>query len=147
MRKINNIVVHCTGGPATQTVSDIKAEFKRKGWKNPGYHYLIDKEGTITQLLDLSKVANGVKGHNSDSVHVAYIGGIGSLKNENDTRTGEQKKSLLQIIKKLHKDFPEAQIKGHRDFSPDQNHNGIIDPWERIKACPCFDAMEEYKGI
>jgi N-acetylmuramoyl-L-alanine amidase len=27
------------------------------------------------------------------------------------------------------------------------NHNGVVDPWERIKECPCFDAMTEYMDI
>ena len=36
---------------------------------------------------------------------------------------------------------------GHRDISPDLNHNGVVDPWERIKECPCFDAMTEYMDI
>lgn len=38
-------------------------------------------------------------------------------------------------------------VVGHRDISPDLNHNGIVDPWERIKACPCFDAKVEYKEL
>ena len=36
---------------------------------------------------------------------------------------------------------------GHRDISPDKNGNGKIDTWEYIKACPCFNAMEEYKDL
>ena len=28
-----------------------------------------------------------------------------------------------------------------------QNHNGRVDSWERIKECPCFDAIEEYQDI
>jgi hypothetical protein len=43
--------------------------------------------------------------------------------------------------------YPKAIIMGHRDTSKDTNHNGIIDPWERIKECPCFDAMVEYKDL
>ena len=27
------------------------------------------------------------------------------------------------------------------------NHNGRIDTWERIKECPCFDAIDEYSGV
>jgi N-acetylmuramoyl-L-alanine amidase len=43
--------------------------------------------------------------------------------------------------------FPKAQIKGHRDFSPDLNKDGKITSNEWIKQCPCFDAMVEYKTI
>ena len=38
-------------------------------------------------------------------------------------------------------------IKGHRDVSPDKNKNGIIESWERIKECPSFDAIPEYKNL
>lgn len=145
MRKIERIFVHCTASRQNATVNDIKAEFKRKGWKNPGYHYLIDKDGVIHQLLDESKVSNGVKGYNSTSINVAYIGGIDSSGKGIDNRTEQQKKSLKSLLKMLHSRYPEAVIMGHRDISPDSNGNGIVDPWERIKECPCFDAMDEYK--
>lgn len=147
MRKIERIFVHCTAGSQKATVNDVKAEFKRKGWKNPGYHYLVDKYGVITQLLDDSKVSNGVKGYNSTSINVAYTGGIDENGKGTDNRTEAQKKSLRNILKILHKRYPEARIMGHRDISPDQNKNGIVDSWERIKECPCFDAIEEYKDL
>lgn len=145
MRKIERIFVHCTASNQNATVNDIKAEFKRKGWKNPGYHYLIDKDGVIHQLLDDSKVSNGVKGYNSTSINVAYIGGIDSSGKGVDNRTEQQKKSLRSLLKVLHSRYPDVQIMGHRDISPDTNGNGIVDPWERIKECPCFNAMDEYK--
>lgn len=147
MRKIERIFVHCTASSQNATVNDIKAEFKRKGWKNPGYHYLIDKDGVIHQLLDDSKVSNGVKGYNSTSINVAYIGGIDSSGKGIDNRTEEQKKSLRSLLKMLHFRYPEAVIMGHRDISPDSNGNGVVDPWERIKEYPCFDAMDEYKDL
>jgi hypothetical protein len=28
-------------------------------------------------------------------------------------------------------------------LSPDTNYNGIVDPWERIKECPCFEVKAE----
>ena len=79
MRKIQYIAVHCTAGSQRQTIADLQAEFKRKGWKNPGYHYVIALGGKITQLLDEEKISNGVKGFNSVSVNVAYIGGIDAI--------------------------------------------------------------------
>ena len=64
-----------------------------------------------------------------------------------DNRTDAQKASLISLLKELKGRYPKAVIQGHRDFSPDTNGNGIIDPWERIKECPCFDAKIEYKDI
>lgn len=160
MRTINRIFVHCTASwQDNTTVGSLKAEFKAKGWKNPGYHYVIFPGGRIEKLLEEEKVANGVKGYNSHSVHVAWVGGIryrnGKDKNGNlvrkivsdDNRTPEQKLALFDLLTKLKLKYRNAQIMGHRDISPDLNHNGVIDPWERIKDCPCYDAMVEYIDI
>lgn len=78
MRKIERIFVHCTAGNQKQTVADLKKEFKDKGWKNPGYHYIVLADGSIEQMLSEEQVSNGVKGYNSTSVNVAYTGGIDS---------------------------------------------------------------------
>lgn len=147
MRTIKRIFVHCTAGSRRQTVDDLRAEFKRKGWKNPGYHYVVMPDGTISQMLGEQFVSNGVKGYNSTSVNVAYVGGIDAKGEPTDNRTDEQKQSLVRLLKELKGRYPKAQILGHRDISPDTNHNGVVDPWERIKACPCFDAITEYKDI
>ena len=147
MRNIQYIAVHCTASHQSQTIEGLKQEFKRKGWVNPGYHYVVSPDGKSTQLLDEDKVSNGVKGFNSISINVAYIGGIDSNGKPIDNRTAEQKKSLRILLKMLHKKYPNAIIQGHRDFSPDLNRNGKIEPFEYIKACPCFNAKEEYSDI
>ncbi len=146
-RNIKYIAVHCTAGSQKQTIGDLRAEFKRKGWKNPGYHYVIGTDGLVTQMLDEYDVSNGVKGFNSVSINVAYIGGIDGQGKAVDNRTAEQKKSLRVLLKVLHKRYPKAVIQGHRDFSPDLNHNGKVDSFEWIKQCPCFNAKDEYKDI
>lgn len=148
MRKIERIFVHCTASSQKATVQSILAEFRKKKWRVPGYHWLIDKDGKITQLVDENIVANGVKGYNSTSVHVAYIGGIDKQHpNGIDTRTKDQKAALEILLTQLHQRYPNAEILGHRDISPDTNHNGKVDSWERIKGCPCFDAKIEYAHI
>lgn len=148
MRKIERIFVHCTASSQKATVQSILAEFRKKKWRVPGYHWLIDKDGKITQLVDENIVANGVKGYNSTSVHVAYIGGIDKQHpNGIDTRTKDQKAALEILLTQLHQRYPNAEILGHRDISPDTNHNGKVDSWERIKECPCFDAKKEYAHI
>ena len=53
--------------------------------------------------------------------------------NPKDTRTPEQKESLLLIIKALKKLHPDATIHGHNEFA--------------AKACPCFNVKEEYCDI
>lgn len=140
MRKIERIFVHCTAGSQSQSIDDLKAEFRRKGWKSPGYHYVISPDGGFHQLLPIEQVSNGVQGYNSTAVNVAYIGGVDSHGNPVDNRTVEQKEVLVDLLRKLHDIFPSAQILGHRDiWGPDKNK------WK--KMCPCFDAVAEYKNL
>lgn len=151
MRTITRIFVHCTASwQETTTKESLLAEFKRKGWKNPGYHFVVFPDGKILRMLDEDRVANGVKGYNNISIHVAYVGGIadkdGKIKSV-DNRTVAQRVALYDLLTKLKLKYRAAQIMGHRDISPDLNNNGIVDPWERIKDCPCFDAMQEYMDI
>lgn len=136
MRKINFIAVHCTAGNQKANVNDLLSEFKRKGWKNPGYHYVVTADGVIHQLLTTDKVSNGVKGYNSQLVNIAYTGGIDLCTGKAvDNRTTAQKKSLRSLLRVLHTQFPEAVIQGHRDFP------GVA------KACPSFNAKQEYSDI
>lgn len=149
MRNITRIFLHCTASwQHSTTVESLKAEFKAKGWKNPGYHWVIFPDGKIVKLLEESKVANGVKGYNSNSIHVAWVGGINKEHPKGiDNRTPEQKLALFDLLTKIKLRYKDAMILGHRDISPDLNHNGVVDPWEYIKDCPCFDAMVEFMDI
>ena len=147
MRNIKYIAVHCTASSQHATIKELLLEFERKGWSKPGYHHIVDVNGKVFNTLSEDEVSNGVKGFNSNLINVAYIGGIDAKGKPVDKRTEEQKKSLLLLLKALKKKYPNAIIQGHRDFSPDTNKNGIVDPWERIKACPCFDAKVEYKNL
>lgn len=147
MRDVNIIFVHCTAGNQRQRITDLLAEFRRKGWKNPGYHYVVDADGVSHQLQSVEKIANGVSGYNAHSIHVAYLGGIDAKGRPVDNRTEAQKVELRELLTAIKRQFPEAKIMGHRDISPDVNHNGKVDPNERIKECPCFDAITEYADI
>ena len=42
----------------------------------------------------------------------------------------------------LQREYNILQMLGHRDTSPDLNGDGVIEPYEYVKACPCFDVRE-----
>jgi N-acetylmuramoyl-L-alanine amidase len=137
-RGIKYIAIHCTATQQNASVAAIQRYWKDSlGWKSPGYHLLIEPNGTINRLLDFNGVANGVKGFNNHSIHISYIGGITKEGKPLDNRTDAQKKAILLCINEVIEwsDNKCLIIQGHRDF-PNQN-----------KACPCFDAKAEYRGI
>lgn len=140
MRKIERIFVHCTAGSQKTTLKQLENEFKAKGWKSPGYHYVVFPDGKIEQMLDESKVSNGVRGYNSTSINVSYVGGVDSKLKPIDNRTDAQKASLITLLTELKSRYPDAHIMGHRDVWGK-------DPKKWQKWCPCFDAEAEYAEI
>lgn len=158
MRKIDFIFIHCSAGHSD--LEGVKrwwfgAKPNGMGWKVGGYHKWVDYDGLITDVYPLNTVTNGVRGINSNSVHICYRGGVQrkNVKVSEDTRTELQKVGILEAIRevleelKQYQDVSKIKILGHRDASPDKNGNGVIEPWERIKDCPSFDAIPEYQSI
>ena len=148
-RTITDIVIHCTATRAWQDYSadDLRRMHKAQGWADIGYHYVVRLDGTIEPGRDVDKIGAHVSGHNANSIGVVYVGGLDNQGKANDTRTENQENALLNLLLDLRRLYPSARISGHRDFSPDLNGNGTIEPWEWIKECPCFDAKAEYRRI
>jgi N-acetyl-anhydromuramyl-L-alanine amidase AmpD len=143
MRKIDIICIHCTATLPSATAQSILDGWRKKGWTSNGYHWLIDRFGIATRLQDDELVSNGVKGHNSRSIHICYIGGM--LKGKpTDTRTAEQKETLKMLVEQYLVKWPKAEVLGHRDLSPDLDKDGIVEPHEFVKSCPCYDVKKEY---
>ena len=150
MRKINLIVVHCSATPEGRdvTAADINKMHIARGFKKIGYHYVVRLDGTVETGRKENEIGAHAKGYNANSIGVCYVGGLASDgKTPKDTRTPAQKSALKKLLHTLKQRYPDARIVGHRDLSPDTNHNGKVDKWEWIKACPCFDATPEYANI
>lgn len=147
--KTDFIVVHCTATPEGKPFNraDIDKMHRQRGFVMIGYHYLILLDGTVEIGRPADTVGAHVSGINSVSVGISYVGGVTAENKAKDTRTPAQKAAMIGLLKMLRKAYPNAVIKGHRDFSKDLNRNGVIDPHERMKECPCFGAIEEYAGI
>lgn len=136
MRKITEIIVHCSDTPAGRDdkAADIRRWHKEQGWQDIGYHYVIDLDGTIEPGRDLEKQGAHTTNHNAFSIGICYIGGQNAETREpEDTRTEAQKNALRLLLNYLVKKYPGAKIYGHRDFAQ--------------KACPCFDAKKEYENL
>ena len=133
MRSINLIVIHCSATredrryTLMQLIRDHRDRF---GFT--GYHYYISRDGTVTQTRHEQLVGAHARGYNQHSLGICYEGGLDANGQPKDTRTWRQKRALLQLLKRLKKEHPQAQILGHRDLP------GVK------KACPCFDAKSEY---
>ena len=135
MRKINKIIVHCTATPEERevTAEDLyKWHVKERGWRDIGYHFFIDICGEVHECRPVEQTGAHTKGHNWASIGVCYAGCLDKDLKTKDTRTEEQKESLIDLLCQL-KDTYGGIVYGHRDFS--------------TKDCPSFDAKTEYENI
>ena len=136
MRKINYIVVHCsaTREGCTLTSEVLEAEHRRRGFRTTGYHYYIRRDGTVLGTRSLELPGAHCRGHNKYSIGICYEGGLDADCCPKDTRTLEQRGSLLALLRELCRQFPKALIVGHHDLNP-------------MKECPCFSCTKEYSNI
>ena len=137
MRQINKIIVHCS---ATREGENYNVDTIRswhvdgRGWSDIGYHFYIDLHGEIHKGRDIAKIGAHCKGQNRNSIGICYCGGVeADGKTPKDTRLDCQKDSLLAVLRTLKAMYPEATIHSHSDFAS--------------KACPSFNATEEYKYL
>ncbi len=149
MRPVNLIVIHCTATPegVAYTPGRLEADHRARGFQCTGYHYYVRRSGEVVQTRPLGMIGAHVKGHNRHSIAISYEGGVDAEGQPADTRTPEQKVSILAILIDLIDMYPQARICGHRDLSPDANYDGIVSPDEWVKGCPGFDAETEYEGV
>ena len=133
MRKIDLIVVHCSGTRADRPFGVkalIRCHADRFGFT--GYHYYVTRDGTVWQTRHEQLVGAHARGYNSHSLGVCYEGGIDSQGHYADTRTPAQRRSLDQLLGRLLAAHPGARILGHRDLP------GVK------KACPCYDVNKPH---
>ena len=137
MRNIDLIVVHCSATPegkhfSTETIRGWHVNERK--WSDIGYHYVVELDGKVRAGRPVERVGAHVKGYNRSSIGICYVGGMtNDMKSPKDTRNDAQIKSLECLLLELKVKYPNALIRGHRDYSS--------------KACPSFDAKEEYCWI
>lgn len=136
MRQIDEIIIHCTATHSDwwegKTTAKKVAEVKRwhvegNKWSDLGYHYLIDRDGTVAEGRPVEKAGAHCKGHNSTTIGVSLFGGHGSSETDTfkDHFTDEQDTALRELLSKLSDQYGIKKISGHNRYS--------------AKACPGFN--------
>ena len=135
MRKITGIIVHCTathqdwwnGKTTSAKVSEVKKWHTRdRGWSDIGYHFLIDRDGTVAKGRPIERDGAHVSGHNKGTIGVSLFGGQGSSADDNfsDNFTSAQDASLHDLIDRLQSTYGPVPVTGHNEYA--------------AKACPGF---------
>ena len=142
MRKINKIIIHCTATCEGKhyDVADIRKWHLKRGFNDIGYHFLIHINGKIEEGRPIEKIGAHCSGENRGSIGISYVGGVEAQRNSRgkysakDTRTKEQKDSLIKLMHELiYKYNQDMTIHGHNEFAN--------------KACPSFNVKKEYANL
>ena len=136
MRPIDHIYVHCTATVEGKhyTVDDIRGwHVTGNGWSDIGYHKVIYLDGSVHDGRPESQVGAHVADHNTGSLGLVYVGGVDSSGRAKDTRTTDQRASLLAQVKAWQAQYnvPTENVLGHYEVAN--------------KACPSFD-MDTFRA-
>lgn len=126
-RSIDRVFLHCSASDATGPVYErdaladtVRSWHLQRGWSDVGYHFLIDKAGTVMTGRPLDRTPAAQRGHNTGTLAIMVHG----LDADQFTDAG------LDACKRLVLGIAEAHnwrvtVHGHREVSN--------------KTCPVFD--------
>ena len=113
MRKIRKIIVHHSAGPRRQTTEQIRRyHVQRRGWRDIGYHFVIEGDGSIHRGRDWKLQGAHAIGHNRDSIGICVVG---DNTRDKERWTRCQIISLKELVRFLIIMFPDARLMGHKD--------------------------------
>jgi len=170
-RRLDAIIIHCSATPNMKGFNALGIDImhKARGFKRDnqarrafnivlghiGYHFVIDINGKVETGRGIEEVGAHVQGSNSHSVGICLIG----TSKFSDEQCSALKQLILDLVSKIsgHEVHTTAScmttlkdmgisIKGHRDYSPDLNGDGVIQRTEWIKTCPGFSVAQWIKS-
>lgn len=135
MRRIREIVIHCTDTPKDREVT--REEIKDwhmsppprgRGWDRLGYHFLIHLDGNIDLLTPVEYETYGCVGHNKHAIHIALVGGKDKFGKPVFELTESQELILKTLLKQNLRQTPGVKIYGHYEL-------------DKSKTCPNFNVQ------
>jgi len=137
MRSITEICQHCAATPEGKpfTVADITRWHVQQGWRTIGYHAVAELGKTRCEPgRPEDEVGAHVKGHNSNSLGMCYIGGVDVVGTPKDTMTLEQFTAFEDQIYRWKEKYPTiTKMTGHNQYAN--------------KACPSYDVNVKFARI
>jgi N-acetylmuramoyl-L-alanine amidase len=135
MRRITGVIVHCTatrpdwwlGKRTSEKVAEIRRwHMEDRKWRDIGYHFLIDRDGTVAKGRPIEQDGAHVQGHNRSTIGVSLFGGHGSSETDAfaDNFTAAQDKALRGLLADLRAKYGNVPVTGHNEYA--------------AKACPGF---------
>ena len=130
------LIIHCSATQVTRpfSVESLIATGNAR-FGQPSYHYYIRLDGEVIPILPENVRGAHARNYNRCSLGICYEGGIDAKGRADDTRTEAQKKAMLDLLKDLTAEYPEARIIGHCELP------------HVAKTCPNFLASVYYASL
>lgn len=104
---------------ASETLPSIRADINNGGALNVSAHFMVERDGTVHQLMPLDVMARHVIGLNYNSIGIENVGG----QNSKDNLTKEQLEANVALVKELQKRFSTIEyLIGHYEYRCFEGH-------------------------
>ena len=111
-------IITCTGTKAAEKLSarDALVNDMREGWADAVCHYIIERDGKVTQMKKLTSKSpcvfldNPAFAKTERAVLIKLVGGKGIDGKPANNFTKDQRRELLDLLIELHETYPPAKI-------------------------------------
>ncbi|RJE81262.1 N-acetylmuramoyl-L-alanine amidase [Paracoccus sp. JM45] len=139
---VREIIVHCSATqpdwmasrPMAEKLAEIRRWHKANGWSDIGYHWIIDRDGTVLAGRAETVIGAHTIGKNTGTIGICLIGGYGSAETDafGKNFTTQQDITLRHMIDAISSRTGIERISGHNQYA--------------AKACPGFNVPEWLEG-
>lgn len=110
--KPSRLVIHHSASPRSTTTGTIRSWHLQRGFRDIGYHFVIEGDGKVVPGRHPHEMGAHAKGANRDSLGICVVG--------DNTRAGErwnavQKKALRGLVASLRSVFGPMPVLRHCD--------------------------------
>lgn len=137
LSQVNFLAIHHSGGPDTQTPTDIaNYHVSNNGWGGIGYHFLIGKDGIVYYVGDIGSARANVANLNEQVIGICLVGNFMGGKEP----TLEQLDSTQKLCDFFIREYPDLSnvtsweaVRGHKEL-PNQATTCPGDSWNLWKG-------------
>jgi len=102
-------------------IAEINRWHLDRGWNGIGYHYVIDRDGSIGKGRPDNVQGAHTGGHNKDNLGICLLGGHGATAEGefDDWFTPQQREAVIKLVGDLQDLYkiPDSAVKGHNNYN------------------------------
>ena len=136
---VTEIILHCAdtrpewmaGHPLAEKVAEIRRwHVQQRGWRDIGYHWVIDRDGKLAPGRLETEIGAHVEGHNRGTIGICLLGGYSAKADDEFERNfmPAQAAAVRNLITEIKGRTTVLKISGHNDYAQ--------------KACPGFRVFD-----